>query len=146
MDGRTLATVHLQCAPSFPGPGRFVFNQFICMDAAHEPTIFNIDQLRVSLERLDLNEVAKRTLELAEEYMPGCAWLDGQGEVHFAETMAEVDSLVFCQGTEVDEDSPDEVSFWVASWLDALFPDIADRLRIALAEATWGSDSAPELE
>jgi len=114
------------------------------MDANHEPSIFDISQLRTSLAQLDLNEVATRTLEFAEDYMPGCAWLDSQGEIHIAETMGEVQGLVLCQATEVDEDSPDEVLFWVASWLDELFPDIADRLRTALAEATWGTNAAPE--
>jgi len=116
------------------------------MDVNHETSIYDINQLRVVLERLDLNEVAKRTIELAEEYMPGCAWLDGQGEVDFAETMSEVDGLVLCHATEPDEDSPDEVPFWVASWLNELFADIAERLQTALAEATWGNDSAPEVE
>lgn len=116
------------------------------MDTNPETSIFNINQLRMSLEKLDLNEVAIRTVELAEDYMPGCAWLESQGEIHFAETMAEVVGLVLCQATEVDPDSPDEVPFWVASWLDELFPDIAERLRDALAGATWGTGSAPEPE
>lgn len=116
------------------------------MDAAHEPTIFNIDQLRVVLERLDSIEVATRTTELAEDYMPGAARLDRQGRVHIAETMSQVDGLVLCQATEVDPDSPDEVPFWVASWLDEFFPGIAERLRTALALASWGNDSAPEME
>lgn len=115
------------------------------MDANHEPSIFDISQLRTSLERLDLNEVATRTLEFAEDYMPGCAWLDASGSVHFAETMGEVDGLVLCQASEFDEDSPDEVPFGVASWLDELFPDIAERLRIVLSEATWGT-SAPDVD
>lgn len=114
------------------------------MDADHEPSIFDISQLQAALERLDLNEVAKRTIELAEDYMPGCAWLDSQGEIHIAETMGEVQGLVLCQATEVDEDSPDEVPYWVASWQDAIFPDLAERLRTALAEATWSS--APEVD
>lgn len=132
--------------PAFPAPEVWIDNQFTSMDAAHEPTIFNIDQLRAALELLDLNEVAIRTLELAEDYMPGAAWLDRQGKVHIAETMSQVDGLVLCQATEVDPDSPDEVPFWVASWLDELFPDIAKRLRTALAEAIWGSGSAPEVD
>lgn len=116
------------------------------MDVAHESSIFNVTQLRGALEQLDLNEVATRTIELAEDYMPGCAWLDANGEIHFAETMGEVDGLVLCQAIKFDPDSPDEVPFWVASWLDELFPDIAKRLRTALAEATWGNASAPEME
>ncbi|MCL4283471.1 MAG: hypothetical protein KJZ62_00060 [Fimbriimonadaceae bacterium] len=87
------------------------------MDANQEPSIFNISQLHAALGRLDLDEVAKRTIELAEDYMPGGAWLDANGEIHFAETMGEVQGLVLCQATEFDEDSPDEVPFWVASWL-----------------------------
>lgn len=120
------------------------YNQFICMDTNPETSIFNINQLRTALGRLDLNEVATRTIELAEDYMPGCAWLDSQGGVQFAETLAEVEGLVLCSSREQHEDSPDEVPFWVASWLDELFPDIAERLRTALAEATWGT-SAPEV-
>lgn len=116
------------------------------MDANHEPFIFNINQLRAALEKLDLNEVAKRTLERAEDYMPGCAWLDSQGEIQIAETMGEVQGLVLCQAMEFDEDSPDEVPFWVASWLEELFPGIAERLRTALALASWGNDSAPEMK
>lgn len=116
------------------------------MDTHHETSIFNINHLRAALERLDLSEVAQRTIELAEDYMPGCAWLDSQGEIHFAETMGEVQGLVLCQATEFDEDSPDEVPFWVASWLDEILPDIAERLRTALAEATWSSETAPEVD
>lgn len=128
------------------GPGGYVRALFTSMDAHHETSIFNISQLRMSLEKLDLNEVAKRTIELAEDYMPGCAWLDSQGEIHIAETMGEVQGLVLCQATEVDEDSPNEVPYWVASWLDELFPGIAERLRTALDLASWGNDSAPEME
>lgn len=128
------------------GPGGYVRAVFTSMDAHPETSILNISQLRVVLERLDINEVAKRTIELAEDYMPGCAWLDSQGKVQYAETMSEVDGLMLCQATEVDPDSPDEVPFWVASWLDELYPDFADRLRDALAEATWGMGSAPEVE
>lgn len=116
------------------------------MDANYEVSIFKINQLRAALEKLDLNDVAQRTLELAEDYMPGCAWLDANGELHFAETMGEVGGLVLCLCHEEAQDSPDEVPFWVASWLDELFPDIAKRLRTALAEATWGNASAPEME
>jgi len=76
--------------------------------------------------------------------MPGCAWLDANGEIHFAETMGEVDGLVLCLSREQDEDSPDEVPFWVASWLDELFPDIAGALRTALAVAA-GTGSAPDV-
>ena len=114
------------------------------MGTDHETSIFNMSQLRAALERLDLNEGATRTVELAEDYMPGCAWLDSQGNIHFAETMGEVDGLVLSQATELDPDSPDEVPFWVASWLDELFPDVAERLRNALAQATWGA--APEVD
>jgi hypothetical protein len=114
------------------------------MDANHETSIFDINHLRAALDRLDLNEVATRTIELAEDYMPGCAWFDAKGEIRFAETMNQVEGVVLCQATEVDPDSPDEVPFWVASWLDDILPDIAERLRIALAIATWGTDSAPE--
>lgn len=51
---------------------------------------------------------------------------------------------MLCQAIEVDPDSPDDVPFWVAPWLDEIFPDIAERLRAVLAEATWGS--APEVD
>lgn len=116
------------------------------MDANHETSIFNITQLRAALELLDLNQVAIRTVELAEDYMPGCAWFDAKGEIQFAETMNQVEGVVLCQATEVDPDSPDEVPFWVASWLDEHFPGIAESLRTALALASWGNDSAPEME
>jgi hypothetical protein len=116
------------------------------MDAHQETSIFNFNQLRAALERLDLNEVAKGTLELAEDYMPGCAWLDGDGAINFAETMGEVDGLVLCLSREQDECSPDEVPFWLASWLDEFFPDIAEQLITALAVATWGNKTAPEGE
>jgi len=149
MDGRTTpATVHpLGYRPEADsGPGRFVCALLTRMDVNHETSIFDSKQLRAALERLDLADIAKHTLELAEDYMPGAAWLDSQGKVHFAETMSQVDGLVLCQATEVDPDSPDEVPFWVASWIDEFYPDIADRLRIALAEATWGTASAPEVD
>ena len=128
---------------AIPGPGGFVYTWVTSMDANHEISIFNITQLRGALEQLDLNEVAKRTIELAEDYMPGCAWLDARGNVHFAQTMGEVYGLVLCQATEVDPDSPDEVPFWLAPWLDELLPGIAERLRTALAEAIWGT--APDV-
>lgn len=124
------------------------------MDANHEITIYSINHLRGALEHLDLNEVATRTVELAEDYMPGCAWLDSQGNVQYGETLREIDGLVICMAIEdeVDEDSDecsegevDDVPFWVASWLDEIFPDIAEGLRTALSEATWGT-SAPEVE
>jgi len=138
-----------------PGPGGFVYNLCASMDANQEPSIFNINLLRAALERLDLNDVAQRTLELAEDYMPGCSFIDAQGNVHYGETLREILGLVICLATEdeVNGDSDersegevDEVPFWVASWLDELFPDIAERLRTALAEATWGNASAPEVE
>lgn len=120
------------------------------MDANHKSSILNINQLRTSLERLDLTDVANRTIELAEDYMPGCAWLDAQGNVQYGETLREIDGLVLCMASqvEVDEDGvedSDEVPFWVALWLDEIFPDIADRLRTTLSEATWGT-SAQEVE
>lgn len=129
------------------GPGGFVYSLSTSMDANHESSIFDINHLRAALERLDLKEVATRTYQLAEDYMPAAAWLDSQGRLHFAETMGEIDGgLVLCQATDVDPDSPEEVPFWVAPWLDELFPDIAERLRNALAQSTWGSDSAPETD
>lgn len=58
---------------------------------------FDVDALRAALERLDLADVARRTIEAAEDYMPGCAWLEASGVAHYAETMSEVDGLVLCQ-------------------------------------------------
>lgn len=121
------------------------------MDANHESSIFDINHLRAALERLDLNEVATRTVELAEDYMPGCSFVDAQGNVHYGETLQDIHGLVLSQATQVEgdedlEEDSDEVPFWVASWLDEFLPDIAERLRTALAEATWGSNSAPEVE
>lgn len=63
-------------------------------------SIFDVDALRAALGRLDLSEVASRTVELAEDHMPGCAWLDAAGALHFAETMSEVDGLVLCRAHE----------------------------------------------
>lgn len=63
-------------------------------------SIFNHDVLRAALGRLDLAEVARRTVEVAEDYMPGCAWLDSAGIVHYAETLGEVEGLVLCQWRE----------------------------------------------
>ncbi len=148
-DSRTApATVHpLGHRPEADcGPGSCLYAFLTSMDANREPSIFNISQLRTSLERLDLNEAAKRTIEIAEDYMPGCAWLNPNGEIHFAETMGGVEGLVLCSSREQNENSLDEVPFWVASWLDELFPGIAESLRTALALASWGNDSAPEME
>ena len=140
------------------GPGSCLYAWLTNMDANHETTIFNISQLHAALGRLDLDEVAKRTIELAEDYMPGCAWLDAQGNALYGETLREIEGLVLCMATEgetedeVDEDSDersegevDDVPFWVASWLDELFPDIAGALRAALALAV-GTGSAPDVD
>lgn len=83
--------------------------------------------------------------------MPGCSFIDAQGNVHFGETLHEFEGLVLCMATEgeVDEDSDEcsegevnDVPFWVASWLDEIFPDTAEGLRTALSEATWGTSAS----
>lgn len=99
-------------------------------------SIFNLDVLRAALGRLDLAEVAKRTLELAEEQMPGCAWLDATGTLHFAETMSEVDGLVLCQVRELGEDEELADCIWVGGWLCELgLDEFAGRLGVELGTA-----------
>lgn len=103
-------------------------------------SIFNHDVLKAALGRLDLAEVARRTVEVAEDYMPGCAWLDSAGIVHYAETLGEVEGLVLCQSTEQDLDDDSAIPFWVASWVtDFGFPDIAERLSHHLGTRVWPS-------
>lgn len=99
-------------------------------------SILNRDVLRAALRRLDLTEVARRTVEAAEDYMPGCAWLDRTGEVHFAETMSEVDGLVLCQAREPDEDDEFDDCYWVGGWLGELeLDEVAQRLEHELNQA-----------
>ncbi len=99
-------------------------------------SIFNVDALRAALGRLDLTEVARRTVEAAEDYMPGCAWLDATGEVHYAETMSEVEGLVLCQSTEQDPDDELDDCYWVAEWLREVgLEEVADRLESELAQS-----------
>lgn len=98
--------------------------------------IFNVDALRAALGRLDLADVARRTVECAEDYMPGCAWLDADGEVRYAETMSEVDGLVLSQAREAEtEDEFDDCS-WVGGWLRELgLGEVAERLEAELNQA-----------
>lgn len=92
-------------------------------------SILNRDVLRAALRRLDLTEVARRTVEAAEDYMPGCAWLDAKGEVSFAETMAEVDGLVLCQARNSAEEDELDDCYWVGGWLRELgLGEVAERL------------------
>jgi len=96
-------------------------------------SILNVVVLRAVLERLDLAEVANVTITLAEDYMPGCSWLDERGEVHYAETMSEVDGLALCQVQEPDEDDELDDCFWVARWVREVgLEEVADRLESEL--------------
>lgn len=96
-------------------------------------SIFNVDVLRAALGRLDLADVARRTVACAEDYMPGCAWLDAAGEVRFAETMSEVDGLVLCQAHEPGDEDELYDCFWVGGWLrDFGLAEIAEQLEAEL--------------
>lgn len=96
-------------------------------------SIFNVDVLRAALGRLDLPDLASRTVEVAEGYMLGCAWLDTTGEVHYAETMSEVDGLVLCQAREPDDGDELDDCFWVGGWLRELgLAEFAERLEAEL--------------
>jgi len=99
-------------------------------------SIFDVDALKAALGRLDLAEVARRTLEVAEDYMPGCAWLDAAGAVRFAETMSEVDGLVLCQARETDEGDELDDCYWVAGWVREVgLEEVADRLESELIQS-----------
>lgn len=99
-------------------------------------SIFNVDALRAALGRLDLADVARRTAEFAEDYMPGCAWLNAAGEVRFAETMSEVDGLVLCQAREAEEEGELDDCYWVGGWLRELgLGEVAERLEAELNQA-----------
>lgn len=101
-------------------------------------SIFDVDALRAAVEHLDLTEVARRTVEAAEVYLPGCAWLDATGEVRYAETTSEVDGLVLCQSTEQDPDDDSSIPFWVASWVvDLGFFELAEELTQQLGMRVW---------
>lgn len=101
-------------------------------------TIFDLDALGAALGRLDLVEVARRTVEVAEVYMPGCAWLGANGVVHYAETLGEVEGLVLCQSTEQDPDDDSAIPFWVAAWVTDLgFPELAEQLSQHLGTRVW---------
>lgn len=96
-------------------------------------SIFNVDALRAALGRLDLSDVARRTVDVAEDSMPGCAWLDAAGNVQFAETMSEVDGLVLCQAHEPDEDDEVGDCCWVGGWLrESGLHEEAERLEAEL--------------
>lgn len=102
-------------------------------------SIFDIEALRTALRRLDPPEVARRTVEAAEEYMPGCAWLDAAGEVRFAETMSEVDGLVLCQAREAEEEGELDDCYWVGGWLRELgLGEVAERLEAELKQGLAG--------
>lgn len=97
--------------------------------------IFNLDSLRAALGRLDFAEVARQTLELAEDQMPGCAWLNSSGDVQFAETMSEVDGLVLCQAQEPDDDDELDDCYWVAGWVREVgFVKLAEQLESELTQ------------
>ena len=99
-------------------------------------SIFNNDVLRAAIGRLDLAEVARRTVEAAENYMPGCTWLSASGEEHYAETMSEVDGLVLCQARELDEGDELDDCCWVGGWLREVgLEEVADRLTHELKQA-----------
>ncbi len=98
--------------------------------------IFDVGALRVAIWRLDLADVASRTVEVAEGYMPGCAWLDTTGEVHYAETVSEVDGLVLCQAREPDADDELDDCYWVGRWVREVgLEEVADRLESELAQS-----------
>lgn len=102
-------------------------------------SIFDVDALRAALGRLDLAEVARGTVDAAEEYMPGCAWLDATGVLHFAETMSEVDGLVLCQAREAEEEGELDDCYWVGGWLRELgLGEVTERLQAELDQAVAG--------
>lgn len=107
-------------------------------------SIFDVEALRAALGCLDLSEVARRTVEAAEDYMPGCAWLDEQGVVHYAETLSEVDGLIFCQAHEPDEDYELDDCYWVGCWLREVgLGKVAERLEVELRQALAGISEKP---
>ena len=68
--------------------------------------------------------------------MPGCAWLGATGDVHYAETMSELDGLVLCQAHEPDEDDELDECYWVGGWLRELgLDEVAERLEHELRQA-----------
>lgn len=70
--------------------------------------------------------------------MPGCAWLDVRGQVHYVETMSEVEGLVLCQSTEQDPDDDSSIPFWIAGWVSELgFADFAVHLGQELGRRVW---------
>ncbi|MBX3109961.1 MAG: hypothetical protein KF743_12320 [Fimbriimonadaceae bacterium] len=98
-------------------------------------SIFDVDALRAALGRLDAAEVARRTVELAEDNMPGCAWLDSSGDVQFAETMSEVGGLVLCQAHEPDDDDELDDCLWVAGWVREIgLVQVAEQLELELTQ------------
>lgn len=104
-------------------------------------SIFEVDALRAAFVRLDIAEVARGTVEAAEDHMPGCAWLDANGGVHFAETMSEVDGLMLCQAHEPDEDEELNDCYWVASWLRSVgLEEVAEHLEVEFVRVLSNSD------
>ena len=104
--------------------------------------LFNTNSIRRTVEGLDWTEVARKTLEMAEEYMPGAAFIGNNGAVEYAETMGEVDGLLLCMAREIqdeDEGEADDLPFELGSWVAAVSPAASVIAAAAFQKAYAGS-------
>ncbi len=87
------------------------------MERSSLNTIFNVKALHEALKALDLNDVIRRTLALADDDSPGYAWLDVTGKIYLAESPSEIDGLILFEVKTNNPAFPKEVPFHISSWV-----------------------------
>jgi hypothetical protein len=96
-------------------------------------SIFNVNALESALGNLDITDVVRRTIVLADDDSPGYAWLDASGQIQFSESPREIDGLVFFEVCEPSSEIRNEETFRIAKWIREIgFTDYEIRLRVAL--------------
>ncbi len=103
------------------------------MESITFESIFNVNTLKHALENLNITDVVRRTLELADDDAPGYAWLDSSGKIQLTESAREIDGLVFFEAWEPCSEFRYEENFRIAKWIHEIgFTDFEIRLRVAL--------------
>jgi hypothetical protein len=83
-------------------------------------SIFNVKALKHALENLNLPDVVRRTIALADDDSPGYAWLDASGQIQFSESPREIDGLVFFEVCEPSSEIRNEETFRIAKWIQGI--------------------------